>query len=81
MILKKKITISDLESVDAGLYRGLVWMLDNPIADVIEDTFSITEEHFGEVVTIDLKEGGREIDVTEENKSEYVEYVYPLLFV
>lgn len=75
MILKKKITIADLESVDAGLYRGLVWMLENPIADVIEDTFSITEEHFGEVVTINLKEGGSEIEVTEENKAEYVDLV------
>jgi E3 ubiquitin-protein ligase NEDD4 len=27
MILKKKVTISDLESVDAELYRGLKWML------------------------------------------------------
>ncbi|TXT05323.1 uncharacterized protein COLE_06643 [Cutaneotrichosporon oleaginosum] len=75
MILKKKITLADLESVDAGLFRGLTWMLENDITDVIEDTFSITEEHFGEVVTIDLKEGGREIDVTEENKKDYVDLV------
>src|ERR1700760_4901909 len=27
MILKKKITLQDLESVDAGLHRGLTWML------------------------------------------------------
>lgn len=75
MILKKKITLADLESVDAGLFRGLTWMLENDITDVIEDTFSITEEHFGEVVTIDLKEGGHEIDVTEDNKKEYVDLV------
>jgi len=73
MILKKKITLTDLESVDAGLHRGLTWMLENDITDVIEDTFSISEEHFGELVTVDLKEGGRDEEVTEFNKKEYVE--------
>lgn len=75
MILKKKITLADLESVDAGLFRGLTWMLENDITDVIEDTFSITEEHFGEVVTIDLKDGGHEIEVTQDNKKDYVDLV------
>ena len=73
MILKKKINIQDLESVDSGLFRGLMWMLENDITDVIDDTFSITEEHFGEVVTVDLKENGHDIQVTDENKKEYVE--------
>ena len=27
MVLKKKVTLADLESVDAELYRGLKWML------------------------------------------------------
>ncbi|NXD32198.1 PUB1 ligase, partial [Spelaeornis formosus] len=75
MILKKKISLSDLESVDAGLHRGMTWMLENDITDVIEDTFSISEEHFGELVTVDLKENGRNIEVTEENKKEYVDLV------
>jgi len=75
MILKKKISLPDLESVDSGLHRGLTWMLENDITDVIEDTFSITEEHFGEMVTVDLKEGGRDIEVTEENKKDYVDLV------
>ncbi len=75
MILKKKIALQDLESVDSGLHRGLTWMLENDITDVIEDTFSITEEHFGEVVTVDLKEGGRDVEVTEHNKKDYVEWV------
>ncbi|BEI87577.1 uncharacterized protein CcaverHIS019_0102950 [Cutaneotrichosporon cavernicola] len=75
MILKKKITVADLESVDPGLLRGLTWMLENDITGVIEETFSITEEHFDEIVTIDLKDGGQNIDVTEGNKKEYVELV------
>ncbi|ODN77191.1 hypothetical protein L202_05714 [Cryptococcus amylolentus CBS 6039] len=75
MILGKKIALPDLESVDAGLFRGLTWMLENDITGVIEDTFSITEEHFGEVVTVDLKDGGRDIEVTQDNKKDYVDLV------
>ena len=33
------------------------------------------EERFGEMVTIDLKPGGADIAVTEENKKEYVDLV------
>ncbi|KAI5124501.1 hypothetical protein M0805_003026 [Coniferiporia weirii] len=75
MVLKKKITIADLESVDVELYRGLKWMLDNDITDVLDETFSTTEERFGEIVTIDLCPGGSEIPVTEENKASYVNAV------
>ncbi|PWN39791.1 HECT-domain-containing protein [Ceraceosorus guamensis] len=73
MILNKKITLADLESVDADYHRSLQWMLNNPIADVVEETFTAVEDKFGEMVTVDLKPGGSEIDVTDENKAEYVE--------
>ena len=33
------------------------------------------EERFGEMVTIDLKPGGADVAVTEENKKEYVDFV------
>ncbi|KAF8633731.1 hypothetical protein AX17_004387 [Amanita inopinata Kibby_2008] len=75
MILKKKITLADLESVDAELHRGLTWMLENDITDVIDETFTTTEERFGEMVTIDLKPGGANVPVTEDNKAEYVDLV------
>ncbi|KAI0050068.1 ubiquitin-protein ligase [Auriscalpium vulgare] len=75
MILKKKVTLADLESVDAELHRGLTWMLENDITDVIDETFTTTEERFGEMVTIDLKPGGADEPVTEDNKKEYVEHV------
>lgn len=73
MILKKRITLSDMESVDADYYRSLQWMLDNPIAGVMEETFSTMEDKFGEMVTIELTPGGEHIEVTDENKREYVE--------
>lgn len=75
MILKKKITLSDLESVDAELFRGMTWMLENDITDIIDETFTTTEDRFGEMVTIELKPGGADVPVTEENKKEYVDTV------
>lgn len=48
---------------------------ENNIDDVLDLTFSTDDERFGETVTIDLKPNGRNIDVTNENKKEYIEYV------
>lgn len=48
---------------------------DNDITDVIENSFSVEDEKFGEVVTIDLKPEGRNIPVTEENKKEYIDLI------
>lgn len=48
---------------------------ENDITDVLEETFSQTEERFGELITIELKPGGEQIEVTEENKKEYVDLV------
>ena len=42
---------------------------------MIDETFSVTEDRFGELVTLDLIPGGQEIAVTEENKTEYVNAV------
>ncbi|KAF8162997.1 hypothetical protein B0H34DRAFT_303508 [Crassisporium funariophilum] len=75
MILKKKVTLSDLESVDAELHRGMTWMLENDITDIIDETFTTVEERFGEMVTIELKPGGEDIPVTQDNKKDYVEAV------
>ncbi|KAI0086654.1 HECT-domain-containing protein [Irpex rosettiformis] len=75
MILKKKVTLADLESVDAELHRGLTWMLENDITDIIDETFTTTEERFGEMVTVELKPDGENIPVTEENKKDYVNCV------
>ncbi|PWN54239.1 putative ubiquitin-protein ligase [Violaceomyces palustris] len=73
MILKKKITLADLESVDADYHRSLQWMLDNSIEGIVEETFTAVEDKFGEMVTVELKPGGADIEVTDENKKEYVE--------
>lgn len=42
---------------------------------MIDETFTTTEERFGEMVTIELKPGGEDIPVTDDNKKDYVECV------
>ncbi|KAI9326056.1 ubiquitin-protein ligase [Zopfochytrium polystomum] len=75
MILRRKITIKDMESVDADLHRSLQWTLDNEIEGILDLTFSTDNEHFGELQSIELKPGGSSIAVTDENKKEYVELI------
>ena len=48
----------------------------NKITGILDETFSVTEDRFGEEpVDVELKPGGSEISVTEENKREYVDLV------
>jgi len=75
MVLKKKVSLQDMEGVDAEFHRTLSWTMDNDITDVIYSTFSVEDERFGEKVTVDLKPGGQDIEVTNENKREYVELI------
>lgn len=75
MMLHKKVVLQDMEGVDAEFYRSLKWILDNDITDILDLTFSAEDERFGEIVEVDLKEDGRNIEVTQENKHEYVEYI------
>ena len=39
----------------------------------MDESFTATEDRFGEIVSVELKPGGANIPVTEENKKEYVE--------
>lgn len=48
---------------------------DNDITDILDETFTQTEDRFGEMVTVELKPGGEDIPVTEENKKEYITLV------
>jgi E3 ubiquitin-protein ligase HUWE1 len=40
---------------------------------VLDETFSVTFDYFGKLVTKELIEGGAKIDVTNENKTLYIE--------
>ena len=73
MMLGKKVVLQDMEGVDAEVYNSLNWTLNNSIDGILDLTFSVDDERFGELVTVDLKPGGRDIEVTDENKREYIE--------
>ncbi|KAJ5490473.1 WW/Rsp5/WWP [Penicillium expansum] len=75
MMLRKKVSLQDMEGVDEDLHRNLAWTLDNDINGIVELTFSVDDEKFGERRTIDLIPGGRDIPVTNENKPQYIELV------
>jgi E3 ubiquitin-protein ligase HUWE1 len=71
-ILGKAVSIKDMESLDPEYYKSIVWMLENDITDIITETFSVDNDKFGVVETVDLIENGRNIPVTQENKQEYI---------
>ncbi|CAK7263530.1 NEDD4 E3 ubiquitin-protein ligase [Sporothrix epigloea] len=74
MVLGKMVVLADMEGVDADFHRSLQWILDNDISGgILEQTFSTEDERFGVLTVEDLVPGGRDIDVTNENKKEYVD--------
>ncbi|XP_075230861.1 SMAD specific E3 ubiquitin protein ligase isoform X2 [Lycorma delicatula] len=72
MLLNKPITLEDIEGVDPELHRSLTWILENDLTGVIDTTFAVEINSFGVLRVHELKAGGRDIPVTEENKKEYV---------
>ncbi|PSN38361.1 hypothetical protein C0J52_06914 [Blattella germanica] len=57
-------------------HQSLLWIKENDISnDLLDLTFAVTEEVFGQVVERELKPGGRNVNVTEKNKKEYLERV------
>lgn len=72
MLLNKPITLDDIEAVDPDLHKSLNWILINDITEVIDSTFSVEHEAFGAIRVHELKPGGKETQVTEDNKKEYV---------
>uniref|UniRef100_A0A671LJ38 E3 ubiquitin-protein ligase n=1 Tax=Sinocyclocheilus anshuiensis TaxID=1608454 RepID=A0A671LJ38_9TELE len=75
-ILNKPLTLNDLESIDPEFYNSLIWIKDNNIEECgLEMFFSVDKEILGEVSTHELKPDGGNIQVTEENKEEYIRLV------
>uniref|UniRef100_A0A672PEL2 E3 ubiquitin-protein ligase n=1 Tax=Sinocyclocheilus grahami TaxID=75366 RepID=A0A672PEL2_SINGR len=75
-ILNKPLTLKDLESIDPEFYNSLIWIKDNNIEECgLEMFFSVDKEILGEVSTHELKPDGGNIQVTEENKEEYIRLV------
>lgn len=72
-LLNKKPNFNDLESDDPTLYKNFKWLLENEVTEDMGFVFAKDEEDcFGVKQTIELKPGGANIPVTDENKQEYI---------
>ncbi|XP_076013388.1 E3 ubiquitin-protein ligase HECW2 [Genypterus blacodes] len=72
-LLRIPCELSDLEFLDEEFHQSLQWMKDNDIEDMLDLTFTVNEEVFGQITERELKPGGAGIPVSEKNKKEYIE--------
>eukprot|EP00066_Takifugu_rubripes_P019352 XP_011608618.1 PREDICTED: E3 ubiquitin-protein ligase NEDD4 isoform X4 [Takifugu rubripes] len=80
MMLQKPITLQDMESVDSEYFNSLMWILENDPTD-LDLMFTVDEELFGQTHQHELKSGGTDIIVTNDNKKEYIHLVIQWRFV
>lgn len=80
MMLQKPIDLKDMESVDTEYYNSLMWIKENDPRQ-LELTFCVDEDTFGQKSQHELKAGGANIEVTNENKDEYIKLVIEWRFV
>jgi E3 ubiquitin-protein ligase HUWE1 len=71
LFANRAIGLKDLEEIDSSFYKGLKWVEENDVSGA-DLTFSVAYEMFGDTVTVDLIDDGRNVTVTEENKHEYI---------
>jgi hypothetical protein len=71
-LLGKRPVLRDLESLEPAIYSSLLWIQDND-PEPLDLTFTVEEEAFGQLTMHELKEGGADTPVLEENKLEYID--------
>ncbi|XP_049537931.1 E3 ubiquitin-protein ligase Nedd-4-like isoform X4 [Anopheles darlingi] len=74
MMLQKPIDLKDMEAVDTEYYNSLLYIKENDPSE-LDLTFSVDEESFGTMSQRELKPGGAELDVSNDNKDEYIRLV------
>ncbi|XP_078600323.1 E3 ubiquitin-protein ligase HACE1-like isoform X1 [Branchiostoma floridae x Branchiostoma japonicum] len=78
-ILGIPVNYHDVASIDPEYAKNLQWILDHDISDLgLELTFSVETDVFGAMEEVELKPDGKNIQVTEANKAEYVQLVTEL---
>ncbi|KRY86333.1 NEDD4-like E3 ubiquitin-protein ligase WWP2 [Trichinella pseudospiralis] len=76
-MLGKRLTLEDLESVDPEFYNSLKWMQENNVDEAdLGLYFTMDYSLLGEHLSDELKPGGKDIKLTEENKEEYLKCDY-----
>ena len=74
LITNTPLSYHDMEDYDPVFYNSLKWLLENDFTD--SDTYltySYNHDNLGDMQIVDLVENGRNIDVTESNKFDYVQ--------
>ena len=72
-ILGLSVTTQDLEAIEPDYYKSLQQILTMPVDLLgLDLTFTADKDEFGKVTSIELVPGGENIEVTDENKHEYV---------
>ena len=72
-ILGLSVTTQDLEAIEPDYYKSLQQILTMPMDLLgLDLTFTVDKDEFGKVTSIELLPGGENIEVTDENKHEYV---------
>ena len=69
-MLNRQLTLKDIEGVDPEWAQNVTWIKDNDLNEYedLEIYFCADQEILGEVISSDLKEGGSDIRVDEDNK-------------
>ena len=67
------VSTEDLKVLDETLHKSLLWMMNNTIDGIVFDSFSVQVDESGE--TVPLCKNGENIEVTDDNKSEYVNLI------
>ncbi|KAI0311311.1 HECT-domain-containing protein [Amylostereum chailletii] len=68
--LGKQSFLDDLASLDPELYKGLIFLKNNP--DDLSINFTVVVEEFGAAKSIDLLPNGSNTPVTRDNRLEYI---------
>lgn len=66
------LSFADIEDFDNEFYTNLKWCLENDVSCLMT-TFVVEQDFFGKAEEIELVEGGKTIQVTNDNKHSYVE--------
>ncbi|VBB29928.1 unnamed protein product [Acanthocheilonema viteae] len=80
MMLGKPITLNDMESVDNEYFNSLIYIKDNNPED-LDLHFAVDEDVFGQMNSVELRDGGAEEKVTDANKDEYIDLIIKWRFV
>lgn len=76
ILLGKKVNLSDMEAYDPVIYKSLMWLKENEINELgLDMVFETDVTLFDVVKSVELKPGGSSIEVTDENKEEYIQLI------